>query len=191
MTVSINGTTGVTFPDSTLFGTAPTSGFSNLAVYTSSGTWTVPSGVTKCKVTVVGAGGGGWYSSGGGGGTAIKLVSGLTPGSGIVVTVGAAAVHYTAGPYGYYFYGGDGGSSSFGGYCTGSGGTGGFYNAYNELGPYSGAGGSATGGNINIRGGSPIDGAPMAGIAAFGGAIYGAGEHGSQGTTGGIVVIEY
>ena len=69
-------------------------------VFTSSGTFTVPSGITAVKVTVVGGGGGGGASSGGcssgagggggGGGTSIRYVTGLTPGGTVSVTVGAA-----------------------------------------------------------------------------------------------------
>lgn len=33
--------------------------WAHMAVFTASGTWTVPAGVTRCKVTVVGGGGGG------------------------------------------------------------------------------------------------------------------------------------
>lgn len=69
--------------------------------FTSSGTFTIPSGITALKVTVVGGGGGsgagvkninGWtggYSGGGGaGGVAIKYLTGLTPGNTLSITVG-------------------------------------------------------------------------------------------------------
>jgi hypothetical protein len=74
---------------------SPVSSFSNMAVFTSNGTWTIPSGVTKAKVTIIGGGGGGGgnteASGGGGGGCAIKILSSLTPGSTINVVVGAGA----------------------------------------------------------------------------------------------------
>ena len=67
------GSTGITFPDATTQTTAAgASGFSSMQVFTSSGTFTVPAGITKVKVTVYGAGGGGGggdssaYASGGG-----------------------------------------------------------------------------------------------------------------------------
>lgn len=44
-------------------------GFTNMQVFTSSGTFTVPAGVTKVKATVVGGGGGSGYTSKSGGGT--------------------------------------------------------------------------------------------------------------------------
>lgn len=66
-------------------------------VFTSSGTFTIPSGVTVIKVTAVGGGGGGGGANtqnsaggGGGGGTAIKLLTGLTPGNTLTVSVGSA-----------------------------------------------------------------------------------------------------
>lgn len=73
-------------------------GFSTMAVVTSSQTWTIPAGVTKLKVTVVGGGGNGGNGSGarprasggGGGGAAIKYFTNLTPGNTLTVTVGSA-----------------------------------------------------------------------------------------------------
>ncbi len=70
-------------------------GFGNLQVFSANGTFTVPAGVTRVKVTVVGGGGGGGNilyagsNGGGGGGGAVKIVSGLTPGGTVSVTVGA------------------------------------------------------------------------------------------------------
>jgi len=73
----------------------------NSQVFTSSGTFTIPSGVTKLKMTIVGGGGAGSTATaasggyegagGGGGGLAIKYLTGLTPGNTLTVTVGAAA----------------------------------------------------------------------------------------------------
>lgn len=69
----------------------------NSQVFTSSGTFTIPSGVTKLKMTIVGGGGNGRGGTdvsnggGGGGGAAIKYLTGITPGNTLTVTVGAAA----------------------------------------------------------------------------------------------------
>ena len=73
-----NGGTGLTSPGTagnllTSNGTAwtsaaaPAGGFSNYVVFTASGSFTVPAGITKALVTVVGGGGGGGTTSGAGG----------------------------------------------------------------------------------------------------------------------------
>ena len=70
--------------------------------------WVIPAGVTKLKVTVVGGGGGGGTATatagnsvaggaGGGGCTAIKWLSGLTPGQTLNVTIGGGGAPGTAG----------------------------------------------------------------------------------------------
>jgi hypothetical protein len=125
---------------------APAGGFGNMQVFASSGTFTVPAGITKVKVTVVGGGGNGGGTNtstyvagggGGGGGGAIEIVTGLTPAGTVTVTVGGA-----------------GGTSSFGAYCSATGGSNGTAgNATNQCAP-GGAGGLGSGGDLNIRGGS-------------------------------------
>ena len=53
-------------------------------------TWTVPAGVTAFRAVVIGGGGGGgMYGGGGGGGSAMKLFSGVTPGTTYSLTVGS------------------------------------------------------------------------------------------------------
>ena len=68
---------------------------STACVFTSTGTWTVPAGVYKVKVTVTGGGSAGDYNSacsmqggGGSGGTAVKWYS-VTPGCAACVIIGA------------------------------------------------------------------------------------------------------
>lgn len=60
--------------------------------FTSSQTVTIPSGATKCKITLIGGGGGAAssMSGAGAGGTLRKFLSGLTPGNTLSLTVGAA-----------------------------------------------------------------------------------------------------
>ena len=101
--------------------------------FTSSGTFTIPSGVTALKVTVVGGGGGGaaGYNNIGGrggsaGGIAISYLTSLTPTSTIAVTVGGA-----------------GGQSKI---ASGT-------QTITTV-TVNGAGGSVTGGTINMVGGS-------------------------------------
>jgi trimeric autotransporter adhesin len=119
-------------------------GFGNMQVFTSSGTFTIPTGVTTVKVTVVGGGGGASFGVGG--------TSGNT--------------------------------SSFGAYCSATGGA-----------PGSGAGGTGSGGTINFSGQAGaaivINGISCSaswgvqgGVSLFGGS-YGSGAYASGGTVGG------
>lgn len=183
-------------------GAAPTwaspaaGGFSNMDVFTASGSWSVPAGITKCKVTVVGGGGGGDNDGGGGGGggTAIKIVSGLTPGASITVTIGAGGAANS----------GNGGTTSFGAYCSASGGT----NPTNN--DRGGIGGIGSSGDLNIRGGDGLrynndtsglrlsaggctylGGGPATNTAATAGGNYGTGGAGNAAGASGVVVIEY
>lgn len=172
--------------------TGLSSGFSSMQVYTSgTNTWTIPAGVTQCKVTVVGGGGGGAganpYAGGGGGagGCSIRYVTGLTPGGTVTATVGAAGA--AGGSSGN---GGAGGTSSFGAYASATGGSGG-----NGTTIAGGAGGAGSSGNFNISGGSGGNGAvgqDSSGLQLifFGGlggnTIFGGGgKAGCQGNLGG------
>ena len=147
-------------------------GFSNLQVFTGDGTFTVPAGITKVKVTVIGGGGGGgsagggnYGSGGGGGGAAIEVISGLTPGGTVSVTVGTGGAAGSAGN-----------TSSFGAYCSATGGSAG---AQNTAG---GAGGVGSSGDLNIAGGG---GAGYSLGGAGGSSIYGGGGRGGVSSTGG------
>lgn len=127
-------------------------------VFTSSGTFTVPTGVSCIKVTVLGGGGGGGGSNGAGqfglgggaGGMAIKFITGLTAGSSYAVTVGGSGGGASAGNTG-----GSGGASSFGSFCSATGGSGGPRVAHTLNGDSTFSmvnGGSGSGGDINITG---------------------------------------
>lgn len=109
--------------------------------------WTVPAGVTKVHVEVVGGGGSGAFigdgsttvgpGGGGGGGISNRLCT-VVPGGVITVTVGAggAAVTGDGDP------GIAGGTSSFGSFCSATGGRGGVMNA-------GALGGAGSGGDFN------------------------------------------
>jgi len=153
MASSLNGT-GVAFSDSTTQSSAWIGVRGQ--VFTSTGTFTVPAGVSAVKVTVIGGGGGGGGTpsssgtghtgGGGGGGVSIGYVTGLTPNGTVSITVGAGGAGGTGNTTGA-----TGGTSSFGAYCSATGGAGG---AGAGSGGYGGggAGGTGSGGSINISG---------------------------------------
>ena len=122
-----------------------------IAITTSgNGTWTIPTGVFRCKVTCVGGGGGGQNGlnykigrGGGGGGLCIKVFNNLTPGSTASYTVGGGGAG--ADDANNHYYGANGSNTTF----TWSGTT---ITAYG--GKDDGSGGTAANGDINITGGN-------------------------------------
>ena len=154
-------------------------GFSNMQVFTSPGTWTNPGSVTKVKVTVVGGGGGastnGFNGGGGGGGTAIEVIS-FPSGTNVPVTVGPGGTGSTGSP------GNAGGTSSFGAYCSASGGGAGG----RQTSPFcavAGPGGAGSGGGINItgQGGMSASQGPFPSNTANLGGVGGSSTHGGGG----------
>lgn len=160
--IVLDSSGNMTVAGSLTAGTLVGGGFSNLQVFTSSGTWTVPAGVTKAKVTVIGGGGGGggcgsasgnnrYGNGGGGGGGSIEVVTGLTPGASVTVTVGAGGTAASNAN------GGSGGTSSFGAFLSATGGAGGTIVTFNGPGggvptQYGAAAGTGSGGDINVPG---------------------------------------
>jgi len=159
-------------------------------VFTSSGTFTIPSGTiagTVFKVTVVGGGGGGGNSAayqggsgGGAGGTAIIWESGWTAGNTIAVTIGAGGAAQATGGNSTIASGtqtittvtgtgGAGGVSAYGNGGAGGGGTNGTFNIS------GGGGGSASG----VSAGSGVGSAGVGGSSILGGGGYGANGTGS------------
>jgi hypothetical protein len=112
-------------------------------IFAASGTWTVPTGITKAIITVIGAGGGAGGTSsataggaGGGGGYAEAFVTGLS--GSITITVGTGG---TGGAIGIGTNGTAGGTSSFGALVSAAGGGGG---VAANLGGGAGTNGSGT-----------------------------------------------
>ena len=144
-------------------------------VFTSSGEFTVPMGVSEVTIEVVGAGGNGWVNGGGGGGGGgyAKGAYFVTPQTILAVTVGA---------------GGGGavdGTTSVGSLISASGGANGLYVNNPEVGG-GGAGGTGTGGTIVNRTGGTGGGGYF---TFFGGGGAGAGGRLSDGANGGNTIV--
>jgi hypothetical protein len=158
------GAPGVTFPDSTVQSSAGATGVPVINVYTSPGTWTKPATVKAIKVTITGGGAGGTGAyftpasaaqgaGGGAGGTAIRVypASSLPAPGPQPYTIGAAVAANTSGN-----------PSSFGNpsitILTANAGSVGRTNSPGGFYGYGGGGGTASGGQINMRGGPGTQG---------------------------------
>jgi hypothetical protein len=139
-------------------------------------TWTIPTGVTKVRVTVIGGGGGGggnFTSGGGGGGGAIK-----------VLTVVAGTLTYSVGAAGANL--GNGGTSSV------ASGTNNTITTISATGGTGGNGSLAVGGigsngDLNFAGnGGSLSGATDTVTGAGGGSFFGGGGYGLVNTNPGI-----
>lgn len=144
--------------------------FRNRAIYSSSGSWTVPAGVTKVYVQLWGGGGGGSggntvgqiHGNGGGGGAYASEYISVTPGASMSVTVGTGGSGGTGGAS--PLAGSAGGSSTFGGVSAGAGAGAGAVTASYTNGGTSGA-------TENIPGGiGGAGGNGSSGLGGFGGA---------------------
>jgi len=133
----------------------------NIQTFTSSGTYTPTAGMLYCIIEAVGGGGGGGGAAatgannavgggGGAGGYARLKASAATIGASQTVTINTGGAGGTAGANN----GSNGGSVTFGALITCNGGTGGTGGAAgNPSYVAGGAGGTATGGDVNIAGG--------------------------------------
>lgn len=159
-------------------------GFSQLAIVTATGNFTVPAGVYLLDVELWGGGGGGGgsgsgggTSGGGGAGGYARGIFSVTPGQVIACTIGAAGSGGGAGGAGS-----GGGSTSFGALMSATGGGGGQPNP----GGNAGSGGTGTGGTINITSSAGSTGAAsnVRGGAGASAAFGGGGGGGAQGAAG-------
>jgi hypothetical protein len=183
-------------------GAIPESGLASSQIFTSSGTWTRPSGITKVIVEVQGGGGSGnesdntarEYTPGGAGGYAKKLID-VSSISTATITVGSGGAGINN-----VVNGNAGGDSVWSdGTNTVTGGGGGASSASGS------SGGTASGGDLNINGsGSGIQYTARPGTASFLGSClahdsfmgYGYGSASTQTTTldggdGIVIVMEY
>lgn len=151
MASSLNGT-GVTFSDGSSQSIAWPGAKAQL--FTASGTFTVPAGVTSVKVTVIGGGAGfsQSYGNGNAGGCGIGVYT-VTPGSAITVTVGAGTNAASGASS-------TGGTTSFGGFVSATGGAG--------KAPGTTNGGIGSGGTIqNVRGTASQSAKSVYGMGTF------------------------
>lgn len=201
-------------------GIADESGLASVQTFTSSGTWTRPTGITKVIVEVQGAGGAGGSSgaayngAGAGGGGYAKKFLDVSSISTSTITVGSGGTGSTSSN------GSSGGDSSWAdgtNTITGSGGAGGGQGSSGSWGT-GGSGGSATNGDLNISGknGVPTDATGGSSFLGFGGdsttgannsqkagQLYGGGGQGglntadstsragASGANGIVIVLEY
>ena len=151
-------------------------GFTNMATFSVTTTWTVPAGVTKIMVEVCGGGGGGAgtgnsnAAGGGGGGGYAKGIFTVTPSSTLNVNVGNGGAAGTAGGGG------------------GNGGTGGTSSVNTT--PVISASGGTGGNNIGTGGNGGSGSAPFSitgGQGFYGGSnMFSYGGNGANGGSGGI-----
>lgn len=138
-------------------------GAGNIQIFSASGTFVTPPGVTRIRVRVWGGGGSGGVccitanlrlaAGGGGGGHGIKVID-TTPGTSYTVTVGAGGAAVAGNGA---VNGNAGGTSSFGTAVTCTGGGAGAANSSSVTAPLTaagGAGGTSTGGDVNYSGGA-------------------------------------
>ena len=183
--VYINGNVAIHAGNISSYAGADTGAKGNIQIFNASGTFTVPAGITKLRITAFGGGGGGatqYAWTGGSGGCGIAIVT-VTPGSSYTVTVGA-------GGRGAGWAGGAqaGGTTSFGSLVTATGGLG---SVWNTVPPTSGtftttgtliASSKLSGNNLSLMGGAD-GGTNYSYVAGGGGGMHGGG--GAAGSTGG------
>ena len=133
-------------------------GNGNVRIFPSSGTWSVPPGVANVRARCFGGGGG---AGAGGGGFTMLAIYGLSGVTSVAVTVGAGGAATFSG-----------GTSSFGSYCSATGGT--WLSG-------TGAGGTGVGGDINNTGGAGFSAQGSGGVAS----LFGNGGNGPAGGGGG------
>lgn len=120
-------------------------------IFTQSGSWECPQGVTSVHILLFGGGGGGGGNGGtagggGGGGHMVSKVLTVTPGQVYPITIGTGGNGGSAG-YNIGTAGGNGGATSFGTLASANGGSGGTAGRASSSTNYAGDGGSGgTGG---------------------------------------------
>jgi hypothetical protein len=133
----------------TSYANTHTASLKNIITFTSNSTYTKSgTDVRQIRVVCVGGGGGarGYGESGGAGGFSERWIdaTGITT---VSVTIGGGGAGFM-----YYGYSPSGGTTSFGAFCSASGGNG----ANNNQDHTGGRGGDGSGGNLNFTGGGGV-----------------------------------
>lgn len=158
-----------------------------MAVFTESGPWTCPDGITEAYITECGAGAGGGGASGttsyrgagggGGGGQAyLKHAVTVVPGQTYNIVIGAGGTGGSVSPGA----GGDGGDTSFGSLLTAAGGKGG--GKATSSGSDKGVGGAAGGAGGNAGGTGGVANGDTYFSGSGGGCLLGSGACGNGAT---------
>ena len=169
-------------------------------LFTASGVFTVPAGVTSVSVVAIGAGGGAanaysqYYSGGGGGALAYVNSIPVTSGQQVAVTVGTSVFNATGGSSSFstQVVAGGGGKSSSGGtggaVTTGTGGTGGSGSYGTGSGGMNSGGGGGAGGYQGNGGSATSNSNGYSYPASTGsGGAGGGGHSGGYGGGGGVL----
>lgn len=185
---TFSATTTITSTSTLVIGAFPAYNIGkNVKIFTSNGTFLIPSGISKVHVLVIGGGGGGGGANSGcspncfggpagGGGWAMAEVD-VSATTSVAITVGAAGTGGATTPAD----GVDGGTSKFSTFVSATGGTkGGLANTNGSVGS-AGPGGTGVGGDINVPGGAGITATT---ILNLGGASYGPLNSGGPGVGG-------
>lgn len=177
-------------------------GFGGSQLFTASGTFVVPDGVTTVKVSLIGGGGSGGRcgtgsmgGGGGAGGTAVGWLT-VTPGANLSVTVGEGGAGRSSAGNGFA-----GTASAFETMTANGGARGTGSSNCNATNPPGGVGGTASGGTFNVTGGKGANGTTGVASAAgdanqiLQGLTYGDGSPGNNSTVvaakDGMVLIEW
>jgi len=161
--------------------------FSSIQLFTSTSTWTCPSGISKVYVKLCGGGGGGGgrgegnasSGGGGGGGAYVEGYLSVTPNTVYTITVG------NGGSLGALNTGGGiGGVSSFSTLLSASGGNGGGGGYYSGGGGGAGGNGVANGSNLVISGEAGTSGGTSGASGGLGGKSFLSHNNWGKGGTG-------
>ena len=182
--IKLDGNAKLPAVDGSQLTNLPGASAGTVATITSSGNWTVPTGVTLLKdVWIIAGGGGGGGNGGGGGAGGVRHLTNytVTPATSITVVIGAGGDGDTAGSYST---GSKGGNSSFDSLIAYGGGAGAGLNVTTHSSMDGGNGGGGGNSEHNPGYGKGIGGLGWDGAKFISNDVYGGGGGGGAGTGG-------